>query len=262
MENIILTLKGIVAAIAMLITTAFSAPIDPTTQVTGPLNALTPTITEQVSTTTKPVTTTPVAKNDPIVTAYELGREVGRLEQQIVKLEVQASTTPPVQTVVQPMPTVIAQSVPQPQPQTAPAPAPTQTQAVQEPLPVIQPKVSMASIKIINPFPSKGLGRKYTAQKEVVDDSNYIELGLVCRDDMGRPIKDAVVQVNATDSTQDKTINGTGDITKVYNNGIPEVIHYYAYHYEFRTVGDHTITFSCNGMVEPVTVTVVAADPA
>jgi hypothetical protein len=127
----------------------------------------------------------------------------------------------------------------------------------------------MASIEIISPIPGKGLGDRrfskdapYTAQLVVVDESNYIDIGLIVRNDAGEPIKDAVVTITATDETQNKTLNGTGNIYPRYEGEIRIMTPFYPFYYEFRTVGDHTITFSVNGMTDSVTLTVVAPDPA
>lgn len=120
----------------------------------------------------------------------------------------------------------------------------------------------MASIEIISPIPGKGTGRTYTAQPQVVDETNYVELGLIVRNDAGEPIKNAVVTITATDETQNKTLNGTGNIYPRYENEVRILTPFYPFHYEFHTVGDHTITFSVNGMTQSVTFTVTAPDPA
>ena len=128
-------------------------------------------------------------------------------------------------------------------------PTPTPT-----PIPV---KISMESLKIISPIPSKGLGREYHSSPEVVDDSNYIEIGLVVRNSNGESIKDAQVTVESPDPSQNKTMDGTGNIVKIYNSGIPEMVYYYPYHYEFRSSGVHEITFKCNGMNEMVSLNAI-----
>lgn len=180
------------------------------------------------------------------------------------------------QTIVIPIPTPIPQVDPQitapvptiapPQtiyipiyvPQTAPAPHPQPEQ----PLPTA-PQPTMTTIEIISPIAGKGLGRTYTAQPEIIDESNYIEIGIVARTNDGLVHSDLVVTITATDESQNKILNGTGITTKIYKNGIPETVLYYPFHYEFKTVGDHTITFSVPG-VDPqsVTLTVTAPDPA
>lgn len=147
----------------------------------------------------------------------------------------------------------------------------------------------VASLEIINPLNGKGLGPKpdsYGTDRGYVaydwdylnstpsiadnerpkgftfpDESNIINIGLVCRDEKGNPVNKAVVTVEATDSTQNKTIHGTGNVTKIRNaEGEESSVHYYPFNYQFKTAGEHTITFTCNGISESVTVTVV--DPA
>lgn len=114
----------------------------------------------------------------------------------------------------------------------------------------------MSSIEIISPIAGKGLGRQYKAQSEIVDESNYIELGLIVRNDNGIPIKDAVVIITSTDSTQNKTINSTGNVYPKYENNVRIITPYYRFHYEFKTAGEHIITFSTNGLTDAVTLTV------
>ena len=157
---------------------------------------------------------------------------------------------------------------------TAPTVQPTQTPTQPEPLITTQPKQSMSSIQIISPIQGKGLGsridqttgkdvgfRVSPTYPELQDETNYIELGLVCRDDDGKVDKDATVEVVATDGTQNKTMNGTGSITKVYKNDVPEQIYYYPFHYEFKTAGLHTITFTCNGLSESADIQVSEVAP-
>ena len=120
-----------------------------------------------------------------------------------------------------------------------------------------QINTSMSSIEIINPIAGKGLGRQYKSQPEVIDESNYIELGLIVRNDNGMPIKDAVVTITATDTTQNKAYNGTGNVYPKYENNVRMIIPYYRFHYEFKTAGEHTITFSANGLTDSVILTVL-----
>lgn len=124
----------------------------------------------------------------------------------------------------------------------------------------------MASIEIINAVNnhqwSEVTGRKYTAQPQVVDETNYVSLGLIVRNDAGELVKDAIVTIIATDETQNETQNGTGSVIPLYENGVRIITSIYPFHYEFKTVGDHMITFSVNGMTKSVTFTVVAPDPA
>lgn len=131
--------------------------------------------------------------------------------------------------------------------QTTPVPAPQQEQPEQT-LPVEQ--ISMKSITIIDPIKGKGRGRVYKESEEVVDESNYIELGLVVRNGDGDVVKDVLVKISATDLEEDKKIKGTGNITKIHEDGNTETVHYYPFRYEFKTAGTHTITFKALGVTE------------
>jgi len=172
-------------------------------------------------------------------------------------------------------PEIPSASISAPTPPTPPTPPPVPTpspQTIYIPIYITQPSIeptplliqlpkSMTTIKIISPIAGKGLGRIYTAQPQIVDETNYIELGLIVRDDAGEPIKNAVVIITATDDTQNKTLNGTGDVLPQYENEVRIITPFYPFHYEFKTVGDHTITFSVNDITDSVTLTVVAPDP-
>ena len=139
-----------------------------------------------------------------------------------------------------------------------PTPAPTPPQA-SEPLVETTPK-SMKSIEIISPINGKGLGRTYTAQPEIVDESNYIELGLIVRGNDGKVLNNVEVQITAVpDESQNLLLGATGNVKKIYDsNGVGIVTHYYSYHYEFKTAEDHTITFTVPSLdlTEEVTLTV------
>jgi len=119
-----------------------------------------------------------------------------------------------------------------------------------------QQNTSMTTIEIISPIGGKGLGRTYQASPEIVDELNYIEIGAIIRNEDGVVVKDATVVVEATDASQNKELVGTGDLTPIYPNGKKTFVSYYPFHYEFKTSGDHTITFTTNGVSEEVTVTV------
>ena len=137
-------------------------------------------------------------------------------------------------------------------------PQSTATSPIQQPP---APKLSMKSLKIISPINGKGLGRRYTAQSQIYDESNYVELGLIFRNENGDPISNALVTVEATDQSQNKQINGTGFTTPIPENGSAIATPYYQFHYEFKTTGQHVITFSTGDMTESVTLEVHAPDP-
>ena len=142
---------------------------------------------------------------------------------------------------------------------------------VQSPIPTTQPQISMKSLTIISPMSNKGLGREYesydwdTLHSVNIPDSerpagfvfpnekNYIYIGAVVRDDGGNSVRDKVCQIFATDETQNKTINATGDVTKItHADGSRERVSFYSFNYEFKTSGIHTIRFECDGMVQSV----------
>ena len=115
---------------------------------------------------------------------------------------------------------------------------------------------TLKSITIISPIPSKGLGRVYLSRSAFLDEQNAVELGLIVRNDGGVAVRDAVVEVTATDSSQNRTYNGnTGTITPIYTNGTKSVVPYYHFTYNFRTPGEHTITFAALGLTQSVVLT-------
>lgn len=122
--------------------------------------------------------------------------------------------------------------------------------------PIIQQPISMKSITIISPIQIKGLGRTYLSRPNIKDEFNYIELGLIVRDDSGKPIDNAIVTVTATDNSQNRTINGTGDVTPIYENNVKMITPYYHFSYEFKYPGEHTITFSAEGLTQSVILSV------
>lgn len=156
-----------------------------------------------------------------------------------------------------------------PTPQINPEPIPTQiiqvyipqqvttvSEPVKQPEPIAQPKPIMNTLQIINPYPGKGLGRTYKANAEIVDESNYIDIGLLVKTDNGEYLHDVVVEVEATDSSQNKTLNGTGNVTNIYPDGVKTTVHYYPFHYEFKNAGEHIITFKQGNLTESVTLQV------
>lgn len=111
---------------------------------------------------------------------------------------------------------------------------------------------SKKSITIISPINGKGLGRTYLSRPEIEDEANYIELGLVVRDDAGELTNGVEVVITCTpDSTQNKKMFNTGNVTKIFekSNKIFEV-YYYPFRYEIKTPGEHTIKFESEGLTE------------
>jgi len=121
--------------------------------------------------------------------------------------------------------------------------------------PTVEPKtqiISMKSITIISPIRGKGLDRTYLSRNEIKDEANYIELGLVVRDDAGEPVNNVSVVITATDDSQNKTLASTGNVTPIYEDGVKIKTSYYPFRYEFKTIGVHTITFVAEGLTEKV----------
>jgi hypothetical protein len=128
------------------------------------------------------------------------------------------------------------------------------TAAVNQPIVMPQEeKKSQKKIEIISPMANKGLGRTYLARPILKDEFNYIDIGLVVYDDDGKIVDNVKVDVVATDTSQNKSMNGTGNVTRIYPDGSVRVVPYYFYEYEFRTPGEHTITFSAEGLTKSVT---------
>jgi hypothetical protein len=121
-------------------------------------------------------------------------------------------------------------------------------------------RASKAIIEIFSPIPTKGLGRTFKVVPDAENqDANQLHLGAVVRDALGKPVRTAEVVITASDETQNKTLKGTGNVTKVVlPNGRQEKVYYYPFDYELRTAGKHTITFSADGLTESVEVEVAA----
>ncbi len=228
------TLKSLVIAIATVIMALIGIGAPPA-EIPNPA----PTIQAVDAIVLQQASTTPNTTSSSIVDAYELGKAVGRLEQQVITLEnaTTSITTSSIQTI-----------------------APTQPVTAQ-PQQVIQAKPSMKSLEIISRTPN-GFNRTYKANDYKINpdgtlaegsvaqsEDNYVDLGLIVRGDDGQPLKDAIVQVRATEASQNKTINGTGDIMNIYPNGVKTQVPYYHFRYEFRTAGRHEIAFESNGMI-------------
>lgn len=134
---------------------------------------------------------------------------------------------------------------------------------IQQPLPITQiPEIinqpntnqmpQQKTLEIISPMSNKGLGRTYLARDEVLDEANYIELGLVIYDEGETYYDNLLVEVEATDESFNKTMNGTGNICKIYPNGAEKTVPYYPFSYEFKTAGEHTITFKYGELTQSV----------
>lgn len=182
----------------------------------------------------------------------------------------------PKQAPVAPLPTEPTVETPDPQnasttPEPITLPAPTQQQtyipviivqspqatAPIEPEPTTMPKkpkeapvAQNVTLELFAPMAGNWIkDRQYLAepQQNLVDEYNYVELGLIVRNEAGEALKDVVVSVHTTDPEQNKEINGTGDVRKIYKDGNPTLTPYYAFTYTFKTVGKHEIIFETNG---------------
>ncbi len=172
-------------------------------------------------------------------------------------------------TIPQPEPEIVPEPISEPEPQIIVIPIympePTTPEPAAEPAtPAVDSQqekksevpVKKTTLEIIGPIKGKGLGRKYIASDKVVDESNYIELGIIVRNAEDKILTDVTCVITATDATQNKTINSTGNVTPIYKNGIKKVVHYYPFSYEFKTPGKHVITFVCDGITKEITLEV------
>jgi len=61
--------------------------------------------------------------------------------------------------------------------------------------------------------------------------------------------------------TQNKTINGSGSTTKIIDGlGQQSIVVFYPFNYQFKTAGEHTITFTSGGVSAEVKVSVEASE--
>lgn len=114
------------------------------------------------------------------------------------------------------------------------------------------------TIEIISPIPGKGFNKVHAFNtKGVEDEEDYVELGLIVRDDSGVPRRDATVVVTTADLSQNKTIVGTGTFRRIKKpDGTRELTPFYPFHYEFKNKGTHTVTFTCEGLTKSTTLSV------
>ena len=240
--NLLGILKGLIGAItaAFLTFTATPAVSPQIAQIASSTDAVVQEAVQQATTTSQ----------SDVQAAYDLGQQVGRLKAQAEQIHSQPTTTMTTDTTgaapstVQPSPT---EPVPaSPAPTSAPAPAAA---------PAPSAPASQAHIDIISPIAGKGLNREYVHSDEIKDESNYMVIGAVVYDDNGQPTATSTVNITATDGTQDAIEVGTGDVATIWPDGNRTVVPVYTYSYDFKTIGDHTITFAANGITKSVTVT-------
>lgn len=195
---------------------------------------------------------TPIIENRTENTSNEIRIKIEEIKK--VLEDISEKTPIPITT-----PQIIIQMQHAPTPIPTPVSTPTQVETIiMTPTPMQQ-----ESLKVISPQSGQGItlrpGRHFVAiSDDIIDNEterSYMNIGLVVRGNDGNSVKDAVVEITTTNLDQNKTLNGTGNITKIVNDkGVKEVVHYYPFHYEFRITGNHTITFRSNGMVEVVNI--------
>lgn len=105
----------------------------------------------------------------------------------------------------------------------------------------------MVKLEIVSPIKGKGYDeeKSYLCREVVKDELNYIELGLVLRDEAD-PVKthmDLEVEVKTPDKDQDVVMKSTGNVMNVIESGAKKQIYYYPFHYEFKKPGAHNIQF-------------------
>ena len=134
---------------------------------------------------------------------------------------------------------------------------PTQAQSVVASSMQMPTKISQAHIEI-HPIQRNGLNKEYIANPDTTDNNNFnghfIVLGAVVYDANGNVDRDAVMTITTSDATQNKVKNGTGDVITIYPNDEKLQVLGYKFNYDFKTPGDHTITFSANGLSKDVTI--------
>lgn len=190
-------------------------------------------------------------------------KEIEKTIKEIKKtLEDISELTPTPTPISIPTPQIIIQMPPIPTPESTPVPTPAPVETI-TPTPTPMPQESLKSLRVFDPQSRQGVkltfGRHFVAIKDDIIDNeterSYMNIGLIVRDDNGKSVKDAIVEITSTSSEQNRILNGSGDITKIVNdNGVQETVYYYPFHYEFWTTGNHTITFQANGMTEVVSI--------
>lgn len=138
----------------------------------------------------------------------------------------------------------------------------------QEILPTSQPLITQTqkpmtfdpSITIKNPIPSKGIRTdvEYLARATPLDEKNEVFIGAIVTGSEGNVLNDVDVTVTATDGSQDKVINGTGNISTFGDVNNPK--YYYPFTYTFYFTGKHVITFTALGVSQSIEVTIDKED--
>lgn len=213
-----------------------------------------PTVIESIATSTVatvikapsyqiPQTSTTTEKS-AVIQAFELGKIVGKAEASLdiaqAKIETTTVTNTPIASQPTPEPTQVINQ-------------PTQITMTPTPTQIASAPVSQARIEIY-PIQRNGLSKEYKASPEPTEKENFIVLGAIVYDVNGNVDRDAVVTITTSDATQDKVKNGTGDVITIYPNEEKLQVLGYKFNYDFKTPGDHTITFSANGLSKSVVI--------
>lgn len=80
------------------------------------------------------------------------------------------------------------------------------------------------------------------ARSEPFDEQNQVDFAVFVTDQNGNYIKSDTMNITATDSTQNKVLNGTGANEQGH--------YFYSFEYNFTSVGEHTVTFTIDGVTK------------
>lgn len=143
---------------------------------------------------------------------------------------------------------------------TGSAPLPNNPPKIMDPEPTPEVPQAPAQILIKNPLPGKGFkeGREYRFRSEPIDESNEIHLGAILINPDGSVNNEAVMEVTASEESQNKSINGTGNVSSFGDPNNPK--YYYPYRYAFTEPGPHKITFRALGVEASITIDNVVED--
>jgi len=250
-----MTLKVLIATISTTFITLFGT-VTPEIQEIPPLPLAEVSISQEIN--PEIPLNTPVTKDIPkndLVSVYELGMQIGAIQEQIRQMEKQVKKESVIESVKSEPASVSAVSL---TPITEPLQTQNQTTIMPQPQIVEEVKKeipkSLASIEVLN----KNFGQysEFSQKYEMIakpgagekgvnyDDSNSIAIDFIVRDDEGKIRRDIQVKVTATDESQNETINGTGGVKPIYIDGVKTQVSVYQFSYYLRTAGKHVITIT------------------
>lgn len=161
---------------------------------------------------------------------------------------VQVTQVTPTQAISVPVYIIQLVTTPEPTPQPQPVATVSAPQVMQTP-----------TFEVKNPLPGKGLGRTLKWRATPIDELNEVDLGAVLTNPDGSINSTSVVTVTATDETQNKTLNGTGNTSTFGDPNNPKM--YYPFSYYIKTPGLHKITFTSDlGVSVDVSINVTDED--